>query len=106
VLNRQVARSIHFLGLCWFVFFIIVHGVFVFITGLRQNTNHMFAGVESPVPRLNQGPQSCPHRRATARNGLPTHGGPSLILQSSRSMCRMAKKPEPPPTWNRLQDCR
>jgi DMSO/TMAO reductase YedYZ molybdopterin-dependent catalytic subunit/thiosulfate reductase cytochrome b subunit len=48
VLNRQVARSIHFLGLCWFVFFIIVHGVFVFITGLRQNTNHMFAGVESP----------------------------------------------------------
>ena len=30
------------------MFFIIVHGVFVFITGLRQNTNHMFAGVESP----------------------------------------------------------
>jgi methionine sulfoxide reductase catalytic subunit len=47
VLNRQVARSIHFLGFCWFVFFITVHGVFVFITGLRQNTNHMFAGVES-----------------------------------------------------------
>jgi methionine sulfoxide reductase catalytic subunit len=47
VLNRQVARSIHFLSFCWFVFFIIVHGVFVFITGLRQNTNHMFAGVES-----------------------------------------------------------
>src|SRR5215470_17888017 len=48
VLNRQVARSIHVFGLSWFVFFIIVHGVFVFITGLRQNTNHMFAGVESP----------------------------------------------------------
>src|SRR5262249_17601197 len=48
VLNRQVARSIHFLGFCWFVFFIVVHGVFVFITGFRQNTNHMFAGVESP----------------------------------------------------------
>jgi methionine sulfoxide reductase catalytic subunit len=47
VLNRQVARSLHFLGFFWFVFFIIVHGVFVFITGLRQNTNHMFAGVES-----------------------------------------------------------
>jgi DMSO/TMAO reductase YedYZ molybdopterin-dependent catalytic subunit/thiosulfate reductase cytochrome b subunit len=47
VLNRQVARSIHVLGLSWFVFFIVVHGVFVFITGLRQNTNHMFAGVES-----------------------------------------------------------
>jgi methionine sulfoxide reductase catalytic subunit len=48
VLNRQVARSIHFLSFCWFVFFIAAHGVFVFITGLRQNTNHMFAGVESP----------------------------------------------------------
>src|SRR5215470_874665 len=47
VLNRQVARSIHVFGLSWFVFFIVVHGVFVFITGLRQNTNHMFAGVES-----------------------------------------------------------
>jgi DMSO/TMAO reductase YedYZ molybdopterin-dependent catalytic subunit/thiosulfate reductase cytochrome b subunit len=47
-LNRQVSRSIHVLGFSWFVFFIIVHGVFVFATGLRQNTNHMFAGVESP----------------------------------------------------------
>lgn len=47
VINRQVSRSIHFLGLCWFLFFICVHGFFVFATGLRQNTNHMFAGVES-----------------------------------------------------------
>jgi DMSO/TMAO reductase YedYZ molybdopterin-dependent catalytic subunit/thiosulfate reductase cytochrome b subunit len=47
VLNRQVARSIHALGFSWFVFFIVAHGVFVFITGLRQNTNHMFAGVDS-----------------------------------------------------------
>jgi methionine sulfoxide reductase catalytic subunit len=28
-------------------FFIVAHGIFVFITGLRRNTNHMFAGVES-----------------------------------------------------------
>lgn len=47
VLNRQVARSLHFMGLCWFTFFIMIHGIFVLITGLRQNTNHMFAGVES-----------------------------------------------------------
>jgi len=46
VLNRQVARSIHFLAFLWFVLFIIAHGIMVFVTGLRQNTNHMFAGVE------------------------------------------------------------
>jgi DMSO/TMAO reductase YedYZ molybdopterin-dependent catalytic subunit len=47
VLNRQVARSIHFISFLWFVFFILAHGIMVFVTGLRQNTNHMFAGVES-----------------------------------------------------------
>ncbi|MDQ2860675.1 MAG: molybdopterin-dependent oxidoreductase, partial [Pseudomonadota bacterium] len=47
LLNRQAMRSIHFLSFGWFVFFIVAHGVFVFITGLRQNTNHMFAGVDS-----------------------------------------------------------
>ncbi len=26
--------------------YIVAHGVMVFVTGLRQNTNHMFAGVE------------------------------------------------------------
>ncbi len=47
VLNRQVARSIHFLSFAWFVLFILAHGIMVFVTGLRANTNHMFAGVES-----------------------------------------------------------
>ncbi len=47
VLNRQAARSIHFISFCWFVLFILAHGIMVFVTGLRENTNHMFAGVES-----------------------------------------------------------
>jgi DMSO/TMAO reductase YedYZ molybdopterin-dependent catalytic subunit/thiosulfate reductase cytochrome b subunit len=47
VLNRQVARSIHFISFLWFVFFILAHGIMVFITGIRQNTNNMFAGVQS-----------------------------------------------------------
>jgi sulfoxide reductase catalytic subunit YedY len=47
VLNRQAARSIHFISFCWFVLFILAHGIMVFITGLRENTNHMFAGVQS-----------------------------------------------------------
>src|SRR6185437_9032465 len=47
VLNRQVARSIHFVSFAWFVLFILAHGIMVFVTSLRANTNHMFAGVES-----------------------------------------------------------
>ena len=42
-----MARSIHFLSFSWFVLFILAHGIMVFVTGLRENTNHMFAGVES-----------------------------------------------------------
>ncbi len=45
VLNRQAARSIHFISFCWFVLFILAHGIMVFVTGLRQNTNNMFIGV-------------------------------------------------------------
>ena len=47
VLNRQVARSIDFISFAWFVLFILAHGIMVFVTSLRANTNHMFAGVES-----------------------------------------------------------
>ncbi len=47
IVNRQLARTIHFISFSWFVFFILAHGIMVFITGLRQNTNHMFAGVQN-----------------------------------------------------------
>ena len=47
VLHRQAARSIHFISMAWFVFFIAAHGIMVFATSLRENTNHMFAGVDS-----------------------------------------------------------
>jgi thiosulfate reductase cytochrome b subunit len=45
VLNRQRARSVHFLAFCWFLFFIATHVTLVFITGARKNLNMMFAGV-------------------------------------------------------------
>ena len=48
VLNRQAMRSVHFIAFSWFVFFILAHGIMVFVTGIRENTNHMFAGVENP----------------------------------------------------------
>ncbi|MGH7916395.1 MAG: molybdopterin-dependent oxidoreductase [Candidatus Binataceae bacterium] len=47
VVHRQVARSIHFIVFCWFVFFIFVHVTMILITGLRQNANNMFAGVNN-----------------------------------------------------------
>lgn len=50
ILNRQAARSIHFLVLCWFIMFVCVHVTMVFITGLRHNVNHMFAGLNNNSP--------------------------------------------------------
>lgn len=44
-MNRQLARTIHFIVLGWFLFFIFVHTALVFITGLRQNLNYMVVGV-------------------------------------------------------------
>jgi DMSO/TMAO reductase YedYZ molybdopterin-dependent catalytic subunit/thiosulfate reductase cytochrome b subunit len=46
MLNRQAMRSLHFISFVWFVGFIMAHGALVFITGIRRNTNHMFAGVD------------------------------------------------------------
>jgi DMSO/TMAO reductase YedYZ molybdopterin-dependent catalytic subunit/thiosulfate reductase cytochrome b subunit len=46
VLNRQRARSIHFLAMWWFLLFILAHVTLVFITGARVNLNMMFAGVK------------------------------------------------------------
>src|SRR4051794_16137754 len=47
VFNCQAMRSVHFLSFAWLVVFILAHGVMVFVTGLRQNTNHMFGGVDN-----------------------------------------------------------
>ncbi len=43
VLSIQVARSAHFLVLCWFLFFIVIHVTLVFTTGLLRNLNHIYA---------------------------------------------------------------
>ena len=45
VLNRQKARSIHFIALWWFLLFILAHVTLVFITDARVNLNMMWAGV-------------------------------------------------------------
>ncbi len=42
-LSIQTARSLHFLVLAWFLFFIVMHVTLVFTTGLLNNLNHIYA---------------------------------------------------------------
>lgn len=42
-LSIQLARSLHFLVLVYFLFFIVVHVTLVFATEALRNLNHMFA---------------------------------------------------------------
>lgn len=44
VLSIQFARSVHFLVLVYFLFFIVIHVSLVFATGLLVNLNHVYAG--------------------------------------------------------------
>jgi len=45
LLSIQTARSLHFLVLGWFLFFIVVHVTLVFSTGALRNLNHIYTGV-------------------------------------------------------------
>jgi DMSO/TMAO reductase YedYZ molybdopterin-dependent catalytic subunit/thiosulfate reductase cytochrome b subunit len=47
VFNRQVARTVHFAILVWMVFFIFVHTLMVFTTGLVGNLNHIVLGTDT-----------------------------------------------------------
>ncbi len=46
-LNRQVARTIHFLILCYMITFIAIHTLMVWITGLLGNVNHITLGTDT-----------------------------------------------------------
>ena len=48
-INRQVARCVHFAVLTYFLFFILVHTVMVYITGLLVNLNHITTGINQPL---------------------------------------------------------
>jgi len=47
VFSIQVARSLHFLVLCWFVVFIVIHVALVLTTGALRNLNHMYASQDT-----------------------------------------------------------
>ena len=46
-LSIQAARSLHFLVLCWFLFFTFVHITLVFATSALRNLNHIYAGTNA-----------------------------------------------------------
>lgn len=48
--GRQGARSIHFLVMLGFVFFIIAHVTLVVMTGFRRNMNHIVLGIDNTTP--------------------------------------------------------
>jgi DMSO/TMAO reductase YedYZ molybdopterin-dependent catalytic subunit/thiosulfate reductase cytochrome b subunit len=47
--NRQGARSLHFLVMLAFVFFVIIHVAMITATGLTRNMNHITIGTDNPV---------------------------------------------------------
>lgn len=44
--NRQIGRSLHFLVMCAFVIFLLVHVTLVAITGFARNMNHIVVGTD------------------------------------------------------------
>ncbi|MGH7612373.1 MAG: molybdopterin-dependent oxidoreductase [Candidatus Dormibacteria bacterium] len=46
-LSIQVARSVHFLVMAWFVAFTVIHLGLVFTTGILTNLNHIYLGTNS-----------------------------------------------------------
>jgi len=48
--GRQAARSIHFLVMLGFVYFIVAHVTLVVLTGFRRNMNHIVLGIDNNNP--------------------------------------------------------
>lgn len=48
--NRQIGRSLHFLVMCAFVVFIVMHVTLVAMTGFVRNMNHIVLGTDGSSP--------------------------------------------------------
>jgi sulfoxide reductase catalytic subunit YedY len=48
--NRQIGRSLHFLIMCAFVAFAVVHVAMVAATGFTRNLNHIIVGTDNLAP--------------------------------------------------------
>ena len=49
-LNRQIGRSLHFLVMCCFVVFILMHVSLVIASGFARNMNHIVMGTDTTKP--------------------------------------------------------
>jgi DMSO/TMAO reductase YedYZ molybdopterin-dependent catalytic subunit/thiosulfate reductase cytochrome b subunit len=115
VFNRQAMRSVHFISFAWFVGFILAHGAMVFITGIRQNTNHMFGGVDDaswrgfPLFLLAMAilafawavasPLTLRHARLVQRTGAAMVGGLMGLAESWDPRSQLTKNDISPYFW-------
>jgi len=115
VFNRQAMRSVHFISFAWFVGFILAHGVMIFVTGLRQNTNHMFGGVDDnswrglplfvlamavlTVAWLLASPYTLRHARRVQRMGAFMVGWIMGLVEGWNPCSQLTKKDVSPYFW-------
>ncbi|MDA9411825.1 MULTISPECIES: molybdopterin-dependent oxidoreductase [Bradyrhizobium] len=113
--NRQAMRSVHFISFAWFVGFILAHGVMVFVTGIRQNTNHMFGGVDNAswtgfplfviamvvltIAWLLASPYTIRHARLVQRVGAYTIGWIMGLAESWDARSQLTKHDISPYFW-------
>ena len=107
ILNRQAARTIHFVVLCWFLLFILTHVTLVFITGVRQNLElhvrrrerqvlgrgadfcvAMVAGDRGLVSRVALHDQACPSGSEDRTNNGRPHQGLRRMVGSEDAVHR------------------
>ena len=49
--NRQIARSIHFLSMCTYIIFVVIHVFYVCFTGFSENMGHIVLATSNPAYR-------------------------------------------------------
>ena len=112
-LSIQVARSLHFLVLCWFLVFIVVHVTLVFTTGLLRNLNHIYSGTDASnwvgfwcvrgVDGGRRGSPGSPQRRSrcatrascsasATRSSAPRSGSSSTSMRRPASTARRTSR--------------
>ena len=85
--NRQIGRSLHFLIMCAFVIFLVVHVAMVLLTGLVRNMNHIVVGTNDTSARALSGPRGDRRRRGGERSGeLAGVAAPRAVQHIARAI--------------------
>lgn len=115
VLNRQVARSIHFGVLAWMVLFVVMHVLMVWVTGLLGNLNHIMLGTNTQswwalalfavwmavlvYLWLWASPFTLRHPRVVQRVGLKIFGWFAYLLEWTDPKARYSERDISPYFW-------